>query len=211
MPAAPNLRRHLLKSICLTALALAVTGCATHNVTFHEKTSADAETPLGAVMVMALAGDAAMQQAYEDRAVAQLAKKGVRAVPFHAAQSSPAFLDENALRELVGKSGVDGILMAQAGSVENSQARVCSGAVVTFEGWGGLHSAYMDAWRTARRMAGSNSSAAWGRATVHLFDARDGRVVWTGRFESSREDNLRKALEGYAELTVGTLVADRAL
>jgi hypothetical protein len=46
---------------------------------------------------------------------------------------------------------------------------------------------------------------------VHLFDARDGRVVWTGRFESSREDNLRKALEGYAELTVGTLVADRAL
>jgi hypothetical protein len=211
MPAAPTTRRHLLKSFCLTALSLAVTGCATHNVTFHEKTSADADTPLGTVMVMALAGDAAMQQAYEDRAVAQLAKKGVRAVPFHASQSAPTFLDENALRELVGKSGVDGILMAQAGSVENSQARVCSGAVVTFEGWGGLHSVYMDAWRTARRMAGSNSSAAWGRATVHLFDARDGRVVWTGGFESSREDNLRKALEGYAELTVGTLVADRAL
>ena len=191
---------------CLAALALAVLlGCATSKLVTQQSNPDYVGKSFKTVMVVGVAGDEIVRRTFEDRVVALLDKRGIKGVPAYS-MASRGQLAEAQLREVIARSGVEGVLITRVSRVDR-QSGTAPGATVGV----GLYGYYGGVWQTVTTAPQQISGTSWTLSETRLFDAKTGTLAWTGIVDTKENDNLGAALTQYVDIIFEAMVSDRVL
>jgi hypothetical protein len=194
----------------LVVLAL-LTGCTTSRLVSQQANPDYVGKSFKTVMVVAVTADEIVRRTYEDRMVALLGKRGVKAIPAYDAVGKRGKVEEAELRQAISRSGVQGVLITRVTSVDRASGTVPGSTAVVGIGWGGFYGFYTGVWQQVDLGPQSFSGTAFTRSETRLFDAKSGMLAWTGIMDSKPNDNLDAALTQYLDVIFDAMVADRVL
>jgi len=191
------------------ALAL-VAGCATSQLVSQQANPDYVGKHFKSVMVVAVTQDDLVRRTFEDRMVAQLAKRGTKGIPAYAAIGTRAQVEEAELRQAVARSGAEGVIVTRVTRIDRSSGTVPGGTVMVGIG-GGFYGYYSTVWQTVTVAPEKITGPSWTVSETRLFDARNGALAWTGVMDTRENDDLGAALTQYIEVIFDAMVNDRVL
>ncbi|HZT63780.1 MAG TPA: hypothetical protein VFA36_11635 [Burkholderiales bacterium] len=191
------------------ALAL-VAGCATSSLISQQSNPDYVGKHFKSVMVVAVTQDDLVRRTFEDRMVAQLAKRGTKGIPAYAAIGTRAQVEEAELRQAVARSGAEGVIVTRVTRIDRSSGTVPGGTVMVGIG-GGFYGYYSTVWQTVTVAPEKITGPSWTVSETRLFDARNGALAWTGVMDTRENDDLGAALTQYIEVIFDAMVNDRVL
>ena len=190
------------------ALAL-VAGCATSQLVSQQANPDYVGKHFKSVMVVAVTQDDLVRRTFEDRMVAQLAKRGTKGIPSYAVVSRGQ-IEEAELRQAVARSGAEGVIVTRVTRIDRSSGTVPGGTVMVGIG-GGFYGYYSTVWQTVTVAPEKITGPSWTVSETRLFDARTGALAWTGVMDTRENDDLGAALTQYIEVIFDAMVNDRVL
>ena len=191
---------------CLGILTLAVLlGCATSKLVTQQSNPDYVGKSFKTVMVVGVTGDEIVRRTFEDRVAALLNKRGLKGIPGYSV-GSRGKVEEAELREVIARSGAEGVLITRVTRVERQSGTV-PGATVGV----GLYGYYGGVWQTVTTAPQQISGPSWTLSETRLFDARTGALAWTGIVDTKENDDLGAALTEYINIIFDAMVRDRVL
>ena len=191
---------------CLGILMLAVlAGCATSRLVTQQSNPDYVGKSFKTVMVVGVTSDEIVRRTFEDRVAALLGKRGAKGIPGYS-MASRGQVEEAELRQIIARSGADGVLITRVTRVDRG-ATTAPGATVGV----GLYGYYGGVWQTVTTAPQQISGPTWTLSETRLFDARTGTLAWTGIVDTRENDNLGAALTQYVNLIFEAMVSDRVL
>src|SRR5580765_5730783 len=179
------------------ALAL-VAGCATSQLASQQANPDYVGKHFKSVMVVAVTQDDLVRRTFEDRMVAQLAKRGTKGIPSYAVVSRGQ-IEEAELRQAVARSGDEGVIVTRVTRIDRSSGTVPGGTVMVGIG-GGFYGYSSTVWQTVTVAPEKITGPSWTVSETRLFDARNGALAWTGVMDTRENDDLGAALTQYIEV-----------
>jgi hypothetical protein len=195
----------------LIAACAALAGCATSKLVTQQSNPDYVGKPFKSVMVVAVTADEIVRRTFEDRIVALLGKRGVKGIPGYAAVGSRGRVEEADLRQAIGRSSAQGVLVTRVTRVERSSTNIAAGTVSVGVGWSGFYGYYSGVWQTVSLPAQQISGPSWTVSETRLFDANSGALAWTGIVDTRQNDSLDAALTQYINVIFDAMVSDRVL
>jgi hypothetical protein len=200
----------------MAMLALAfLASCGANRLVSHQSNPEYVGKAFKSVMVVGVATDDMVRRTFEDRLVALLAKRGVKAIPAYSVLGSRRQVEEAELRQAIERSGVERVLITRVTRVDRSSGS-SSGATVGVGvgygyGWGGFYGYYSGVWQTVDVAPRKVSGPTWTLSETRLFDAANGALAWTGVVDTRENDNVGAALTQYVHVIFDAMVGDRVL
>lgn len=206
-------RRARTIAVALVAAACAA-ACATNRLLDSQANPEYVGKPFKRVLVVAVTNENVIGRVYEDRMVALLAARGIRAIPGYDALGGTGAVDETTLRAVIAKTGVDAALVTRAVAVDQTTVTTPGQtAVVGFGvGWGGFYGYYSGVWRSVyvpprTQDVGPQITTSEAR----LFDARTGTLAWRGTVATRDSDggsDSTAAIDAYAGIVFDAMASD---
>jgi hypothetical protein len=190
----------------LGAALVLLASCATSQLMSQQANPDYVGKPFKSVMVVAVTADDLLRRTFEDRMVALLGQRGLKAIPSYAVVGSRGRVEEAELRRAVTQSGAERVLVAQVTRVDRSTGTL-PGATVAF----GYYGYYSGAWDTVYLAPQKITGPSWTISETRLFDARNGTLVWTGTMETRENDDLSATITQYVNVIFDAMVGDRVL
>ena len=191
--------------------ALALAGCATSRLVTQQSNPDYVGKPFKSVMVVAVTSDELVRRNFEDRIVALLGKRGVKAIPGYDAVAARGRVEEADLRQAIAGSSVEGVLLTRVIRVDRSSGTVPGSTVAVAVGWSGFYGYYSGAWQTVNVPPQQINGPLWTLSETRLFDAKSGMLAWTGMVDTRENERLDEALTQYINLIFDAMVSDRVL
>ena len=191
---------------CLGVLMLGLlVGCATSKLLTQQSNPDYVGKSFKTVIVMGVTTDEIVRRTFEDRVAALLDKRGAKAIAGYSL-GSRGKVEEADLRQIIARSGADGVFITRVTRVDRESGTV-PGVTVGV----GLYSYYGGSWQTVTTAPQQTSGPSWTLSETRLFDAKTGAQAWTGVVETKENDDLGAALTQYIDLVFDAMVRDRVL
>jgi len=200
---------HVTKQRTAFAALALVAGCATSQLVSQQANPDYVGKHFKSVMVVAVTQDDLVRRTFEDRMVAQLAKRGTKGIPSYAVVSRGQ-VEEAELRQAVARSGAEGVIVTRVTRIDRSSGTVPGGTVMVGIG-GGFYGYYSTVWQTVTVAPEKITGPSWTVSETRLFDTRNGALAWTGVMDTRENDDLGAALTQYIEVIFDAMVNDRVL
>jgi hypothetical protein len=192
----------LLRPAGATLLVAALLGaCASTSLVNQWKSPDYSGGPVRKVMVVGVAKQPSTRRVFEDEFAAKLKAAGVEAIPSYTQISEDGQADPAVIEPIVGKLGVDGVLITRLVKKEKqTQVSDYYGPVTPtgFHGW------YSSAW-----------TGYYEPATVYQYDVvtletslysvPQSKLVWSGTTETFSPVDVKKETAGFADIVIGAL------
>jgi hypothetical protein len=188
------------------ALAL-LASCATSRMVSQQANPDYVGKSFKSVMVTAVTSDELVRRTFEDRMVALLGKRGVKAIPAYAALGSRGRVEEAALREAITQSGAEGVLITRVSRLDRSSTTAAGATVYFGTGWVGFY----DYWQTVHLPPQTVTGPSWTVSETRLFDAKSGTLAWRGIMDTRETNELDAALTQYIDVVFDAMKSDRVL
>jgi hypothetical protein len=196
--------------LAIVALAL-LAGCATSRMVTQQSNPDYVGRPFKSVMVVGVTADELVRRTFEDRIVALLGARGIKAIPGYSAVGTRGRVEETELRQAIARSGAEGVLITRVTRVDRSSGRLPASTVAIAYGSGGFYGYYSGVWQTVSTPAQDVTGPSWTLSETRLFDAKSGTLAWTGIMDTRENDKLDAALTQYIQVIFDAMVADRVL
>src|SRR3954470_10989089 len=190
----------------LGILMLAVlAGCATSRLVTQQSNPDYVGKSFKTVIVLGVTTDEIVRRTFEDRVAALLDKRGAKGIPGYSL-GSRGQVEEADLRQIIARSGAEGVLITRVTRVDRESGTV-PGATVGV----GLYGYYGGVWQTVTTAPQQISGPSWTLSETRLFDARTGALAWTGIVDTRENDDLGAAMTQYVNIIFDAMVRDRVL
>ena len=213
-----------MKSLAI-ALLMAVTalvlGCSTPTKLDAQWVNPEfaGKRPLRNVMVVGAVRDSASRRIYEDKMVAALAAKGVKAVQSYRFLPDDGPVSEDRLRRAVAEAGVSHAMVTRIINV-TTEVQVSPGMVMGpawgpgwgwgggwGAGWGGFAGYYNTMWATAIPPQVTTTQNV--HSDTRVFDAQNAAVLWSAATTTSTGYNtVQELIDQFVQLIVTTMTKD---
>jgi len=190
---------------CLVILLLALAGCVTNRLVTQQPNPDYVGKSFKTVMVVGVTEDDIVRRTFEDRVAGMLDKRGVKGIQAYAL-GRRGRVEEAELRQMLARSGAEGVLIARVTRVERQSGIAPSTTVGV-----GLYGYYGGVWQTVTTAPQQISGPQWTLSETRLFDAKTGALAWTGIVETKENDDLATALTEYINMIFDAMVKDRVL
>jgi hypothetical protein len=213
-----------MKSLAI-ALLMAVTalvlGCSTPTKLDAQWVNPEfaGKRPLRNVMVVGAVRDSASRRIYEDKMVAALAAKGVKAVQSYRFLPDDGPVGEDRLRRAVAEAAVSHAMVTRIINV-TTEVQVSPGMVMGpawgpgwgwgggwGAGWGGFAGYYNTMWATAIPPQVTTTQNV--HSDTRVFDAQNAAVLWSAATTTSTGYNtVQELIDQFVQLIVTTMTKD---
>ncbi len=184
------------------ALASAMVGCASTEMTSTWTDPAAKGAALSKVAVLCMTKDPGLRRQCEDNASNELRNKGAQSVASYQLVSDSELKDREMVKSKLKAGGVDGVLMMRVANV-SEQVTPVGGPYMGFDG-------YYD-WAGA---------AAWGpgvevdtvvHAVSSLFDLDKNKLIWSGTSKTFDPSSASQFMTGVSKAVAKSLQKDRLI
>jgi hypothetical protein len=167
--------------------------------------------PLRSVLVMGITKDPTNRRVFEDRMVAQLAARGVQAVPSYRFAPDAGAVEQVRLEQAVKQAGVAAVLLTRVVNV-TEQLHVSPGMVVgppMGYGFGGFYGYYGGLWAASTYVPPTVYTTQHVAADTRLFETANFSLVWSGSTTTTPGGGSVESLfDQFSQLIVGALAKD---
>jgi hypothetical protein len=207
--------RSLLRWTASAAVAFLLAACATSTQFNAQWVNPDAGSrlPVKSVLVIGISRDTTARRVFEDAMAAQLATRGVKAVPSYRNLPDDGPAPQAAIEKAVRDAGAEAVLISRTVSVTN-EVRVSPGMVMGPPygfGWGGFYGYYHGMWSAAYTIPPSVYTVQNVVVDTRLFDARDFVVLWSGSSTTTPTSSMQKTIAEFVATLAETLAAAKAI
>ena len=202
-------RRATLALLAAAALA----GCAAPTVlsTQWMNPQAAGRPPMRSILVMGITKDPTNRRVFEDQMVAQLAARGVKAVPSYQFAPNAGAVEQVKLEQVVKEAGVAGVLLTRVVNV-SEQVNVSPGMVMgppMGYGFGGFYGFYGGMWATSYVVPPTVYTTQHVAADTRLFETANFTLLWSGSTTTTPTGSSVESLfQQFSQLIVGALAKD---
>lgn len=185
-------------------LALGLLGCASTTMVHTWTDPAYSGPPMKKVMIIGVAASDANRRIFEDTFRGELAREKVDAISSYTVLPSSQLTEED-IKSKVRELGVDGVLISRV--VDQKTVETIYPPTTTYMGgspywpdyYGGYYGYYSNAY-SVYTSPGYVTTTDYVYVETNLYDARTGKLVWTGLSESAiepgRADELLEGVVG---------------
>jgi hypothetical protein len=169
------------------------------------------QPPMRSILVLGITRDPTNRRVFEDQMVAQLAARGVRAVPSYRFAPDAGAVEQVKLEQAVKEAGVAGVLLTRVVNV-TEQVNVAPGMMMgppMGYGFGGFYGYYGGMWAASYYMPPTVYTTQHVAADTRLFETGRFTVVWSATTTTTPGGGSAGALfEQFSQLIVGALAKD---
>lgn len=208
--------KRILGALCLAAAAI-LTGCATPATTLDAQwvnPQVIGKGPINNVMVMSVTRDTTNRRLFEDRMVATLQARGVKAVQSYIFIPEESRAEEGRLRKAVADAGVTNVMLTRVVNVQQ-QINVSPGVVAgpwPGMGWGGFYGFYSGMWAATYTIPPTVTTTQDVSSDTRLFNVASGDVLWSAATTTSTGFNsVQQIIDQFVSLIVNTMTKDGLL
>ena len=202
-----------MRTLGAACVALAfLASCTASKLVTQQKNPDYAGKPFKSILVVAVTSDEIVRRTYEDRMVARLGQRGRKAVASYSVVGKRGKVSEAELRQAIEQAGAEGVIVTRVTGVDRPTTTI-SGATVTMGyGWGGgFYGYYSATWETAYIPPQQVSGQASTFTETRLFDAKSGKLAWTGVVETKDSADLDSVLTQYINVIFDAMESDRVI
>lgn len=195
------------------AAVFAVVGCAAPTVLNAQWTDPKfSAKPIRSILVVGITRDSTNRRVFEDAMVAQLAARGVKAMPSYRIAPESGPVSEVAMQQAMSDLGATGVLLTRVVNVSQS-VQVTPGMNMGPSrgfGFGGFYGFYGGMWSSSMQAPPTITVRENTLADTRLFEAKDFAMVWTASTttQTSGSGTTASLLEQFATLITGALAQD---
>jgi len=185
------------------ALAAAVAGCATTEMTNTWTDPGAKGAALSKVAVVCLTKDPGLRRQAEDTAVSQLQQKGGQAFPSYQLLGETDLKDREAVKAKLKSSGVDGVLVLRVTHV-SEQVTAVNGPYGTFDG-------YYDYAGAEAFAPGYLETDTIVHVVSNLFDVGKNKLIWSGTSKTFDPTSAAQFMTDVSKAVATSLQKDRLI
>ena len=167
--------------------------------------------PLRSILVMGITKDPTNRRVFEDQMVAQLAARGVQAVPSYRFAPDAGAVEQVKLEQAVRQAGVAGVLLTRVVNV-TEQVNVTPGMVMgppLGYGFGGFYGYYGGMWATSYVMPPTVYTTQHVAADTRLFETTNFTLVWSAATTTTPSGgSVESMFQQFGQLIVASLAKD---
>ncbi len=167
--------------------------------------------PLRSIMVLGITKDPTNRRVFEDQMVAQLATRGVQAVPSYRFAPDAGAVEQVKLEQAVKQAGVAGVLLSRVVNV-SEQVHVSPGMVMgppMGYGCGGFYDYYGGMWATSYAVPPQVYTTQHVAADTRLFETQNFTLVWSATTTTTPGGgSVESLLQQFSQLIVAALAKD---
>jgi len=202
-----------LSHVAAMAVLLAAAACATPTVLNAQWTDPTfSAKPIRAILVVGISNDSTNRRVFEDAMVAQLAARGVKAVPSFRFAPEAGPMPQERMRQAVADAGATGVLLSRVVNVSQS-VQVTPGVFMGPSpgfgmGFGGFYGAYGGMWASSFQTAPTVTVEQNVAADTSLYEAKDFALVWSASTTTTTSGGANATaalLQQFATLIADTL------
>jgi hypothetical protein len=206
--------RHLAaRRAALILGAALLAGCAAPTVlnTQWSNPQFTGKPPMRSILVMGITKDPNNRRNFEDQMVAQLAARGVKAVPSYRFAPDVGAVEQVKLEQAVKEAGAAGVLLTRVVNV-TEQVHVSPGMVMgppMGYGFGGFYGYYGGMWATSYVMPPTVYTTQHVAADTRLFETANYTLVWSASTTTTPgSGSVMSLFEQFSKLIVDSLAKD---
>jgi hypothetical protein len=197
------MRRPVLSALVAGAFAV-LAGCASTQLSTVWKDPNLGKEPFQKVMVITMAQEESVRRSAEDAFVAALAKGKTRAVASYTVFPQNAVQDTAALRQLIGQTGCDGVVVYRLVGMDKSQDYVPGAAYYSSPYYSSFYGYY--GWSAPTTYSPGyvveNTTVVIESAAYTLDPAR---LLWTARSETFNPSNAQTLIKEVTSASVSAM------
>ena len=167
--------------------------------------------PLRSILVLGITKDPSNRRNFEDSMVAQLAARGVKAVPSYELAPDAGAMEQVSLEQAVKESGVSGVLLTRVVNV-TEQVNVTPAMVMgppMGYGFGGFYGYYGGMWAASVYMPPTVYTTQHVAADTRLFETKNFSVIWSASTTTTPSSGVVASLfDQFSRLIVDALAKD---
>jgi hypothetical protein len=197
----------------LLVAALALAACAAPTVLNAQWLNPQfaGKPPLRSIMVMGITKDPTNRRNFEDQMVAQLAARGVAAVPSYRFAPDAGAVEQVKLEQAVEQAGAAGVLLTRVVNV-SEQVKVTQGVTMgppMGYGFGGFYGFYGGMWASSYFMPPTVYTEQHVAADTRLFETVGYTLVWSASTTTTPSGgSVNSLFEQFSRLIVGSMAKD---
>jgi hypothetical protein len=203
-----------LRRALLIAGVAAWAGCAAPTVlnTQWANPQFAGKPPMRSILVMGIAKDPNDRRNFEDRMVAQLATRGVKAVPSYRFAPDAGAVEQVKLEQAVKEAGVAGVLLTRVVNV-SEEVKVTQGVVMgppMGYGFGGFYGFYGGMWASSYFVPPTVYTQQHVAADTRLFETVNYTLVWSASTTTTPSGgSVASLFDQFSKLIVDAMAKDR--
>ena len=167
--------------------------------------------PMRSILVLGITKDPTNRRLFEDQMVAQLATRGVSAVPSYRFAPDAGAVEQTKLEQAVRQSGVSGVLLTRVVNV-SEQVNVTPGVVMgppMGYGFGGFYGFYGGMWASSYYVPPTVYTTQHVAADTRLFETANYTLVWSGSTSTTPSGgSIGSMFEQFSKLIVDAMAKD---
>lgn len=167
--------------------------------------------PMRSILVMGITRDPNNRRNFEDQMVAQLAARGVKAVPSYNFAPDAGAVEQVKLEQAVKQAGVHGVLLTRVVNV-SEQVHVTPGMVMgppMGYGFGGFYGYYGGMWASSYYMPPTVYTTQVVHADTRLFEAGNFSLIWSASTNTTPSGgSTASLLDQFSKLIVDSMAKD---
>ena len=187
--------------------AALLAGCAAPTVlnTQWVNPQAAGKPPMRSILVMGILADPNNRRNFEDQMVAELASRGVKAVPSYRFAPNAGTVEQVKLEQAVKEAGVSGVLLTR---VVNVTPAMVVGPPMGY-GFGGFYGFYGGMWATSYVVPPTVYTTQHVAADTRLFETTNYTLVWSASTTTTPSGgSVQSMFEQFSRLIVDALAKD---
>jgi hypothetical protein len=167
--------------------------------------------PMRSILVLGITRDPTNRRLFEDQMVAQLATRGIKAVPSYRFAPEAGAMEQVKLEQAVKESGVAGVLLTRVVNV-TEQVNVTPGMVMgppMGYGFGGFYGYYGGMWATSHYVPPTVYTTQHVAADTRLFETTNYTLVWSASTTTTPSGgSVGSIFEQFSKLIVDSMARD---
>jgi hypothetical protein len=167
--------------------------------------------PMRSILVMGITKDPNNRRNFEDQMVAQLATRGVKAVPSYNFAPDSGAVEQVKLEQAVKQAGVSGVLLTRVVNI-TEQVNVTPGMVMgppMGYGFGGFYGYYGGMWASSYYMPPQVYTTQHVAADTRLFEASNFSLIWSASTNTTPSGGSTASLfDQFSKLIVDSMAKD---
>jgi hypothetical protein len=205
--------RHGLRRVLLVIAALVLAACAAPTVLNAQWMNPQfaGKPPLRSIMVLGITKDPTNRRNFEDQMVAQLATRGVKAVPSYRFAPDAGAVEQVKLEQAVKEAGVSGVLLSRVVNIAE-QVKVAPGAYMgppMGYGFGGFYGYYGGMWASSYYMPPTVYTEQHVAVDTRLFETASYTLVWSASTTTTPSGgSVNSLFEQFSKLIVDSMAKD---
>jgi hypothetical protein len=170
--------------------------------------------PMRSMLVLGITKDPTDRRNFEDRMVAQLSARGVKAVPSYQFAPDAGAMEQVRLEQVVKQAGVAGVLLTRVVNV-SEQVHVAPGMVMgppLGYGFGGFYGYYGGMWAASYTTPPTVYTTQHVAADTRLFETSHFTVVWSASTTTTPSGgSVASLFNQFSQLIVDALAKDKLI